>query len=80
MNAHRIAKLGLILSLVLSICAPVSSEARSRTASDPGGHTNRGVHYARDKKYDKAIEEFSKAIDAQPNDTKITATARKPTG
>jgi len=28
------------------------------------------VHYARDKKYDKAIEEFSKAIDAQPKDPK----------
>lgn len=67
MNAHPIAKLGLIFSLVLSICVPVCSEARSRTAGDPGGHTNRGVHYARDKKYDKAIEEFGKAIDAQPN-------------
>ena len=37
---------------------------------DPGGHTNRGVTYARHKEYEKAIAEFTKAIEAQPNDPK----------
>ncbi len=84
MNAHRIARLGLIIAIVLSVCAPVSSQARrssrSRTAGDPGGHTNRGVRYARKKQYDKAVEEFSKAIDAQPKIRKTIAIAGRSTG
>ena len=55
--------------VVLAFAAPDLAQARSR-GSDPGGHTNRGVRYARDKQYDKAISEFTKAIEAQPNDPK----------
>ena len=54
---------------VLASATPALARARSG-GSDPGGHTNRGVSYARDKQYDKAIAEFTKAIEAQPNDPK----------
>ena len=56
-------------SVAFVCAAPDVAHARSRD-SDPGGHTNRGVRYARDKEYDKAIAEFTKAIEAQPNDPK----------
>jgi tetratricopeptide (TPR) repeat protein len=38
---------------------------RSQVSRDPDGHANRGVSYARNKQYDKAIDEFTKAIEAQ---------------
>ncbi|MGI8437160.1 MAG: tetratricopeptide repeat protein [Chthoniobacterales bacterium] len=59
----------LIALLAALILMPGSAQG-ARTAGDPGGHTNRGVKYARAKQYDKAIEEFTKAIEAQPKDPK----------
>lgn len=41
---------------------------KSQVSGDPGGYTNRGVRYARERQYDKAIDEFTKAIEAQPKD------------
>src|SRR3954469_10654006 len=38
--------------------------------NDPGGHSARGVEFAKKKEYDKAVEEFTKAIEAEPNDSK----------
>ena len=70
-NMNLILKRSVVVafSVVLACAAPGLAHARSR-GSDPGGHTNRGVRYARHKQYDKAIAEFTKAIKAQPNDTK----------
>src|SRR5262245_7126454 len=66
MNANYFAKAGLIVSLP---CLLGFSLSLAQSA-DAGGHTNRGVEYARAKQYDKAIEEFSKAIEAEPKDPK----------
>ena len=37
--------------------------AKSQVSGDPDGYTNRGVRYAREKQYEKAIDEFTKAIE-----------------
>ncbi len=66
MRAHYFAKAGLI---VCFLC-PLGFSSSFAQSADPGDHTNRGVEYARAKQYDKAIEEFSKAIEAQPKDPK----------
>jgi tetratricopeptide (TPR) repeat protein len=74
MRTRFIVKFGLLLFLFFSFSMrEADAQKRSSTPSvsgDPGGHTNAGVEYARKKQYDKAIEEFTKAIDAQPNDPK----------
>jgi Tfp pilus assembly protein PilF len=66
MKANYIAKAGLVVFLL----SPLAFSSSFAQPADPGGHTNRGVEYARAKQYDKAIEEFSKAIEAQPKDPK----------
>src|SRR3954469_4130826 len=38
--------------------------------NDPGGHSAKGVEFAKKKEYDKAVEEFTQAIQAEPNDSK----------
>lgn len=75
MKFRPIVHLALIAVLAGFFALPPTAEAarrsrRSSISSDPGGHTNRGVKYARAKKYDKAIEEFTKAIKRQPKDPK----------
>ncbi|MEP6809823.1 MAG: tetratricopeptide repeat protein [Chthoniobacterales bacterium] len=73
MKLHFLPRLLLIIALTGFISAPGTAAARSRRSSvsgDPGGHTNRGVKYARKKEYDKAIVEFSAAIESQPQDPK----------
>lgn len=55
------------------LCAAIvliGFDTEARSSRDPGGHTNRGVRYAREKQYDKAIAEFTKAIEAEPSDPK----------
>lgn len=61
----------LFLALFLSglFLAPLPAQG-ARISGDPGGHTNRGVMYAQKKEYDKAVEEFTKAIELQPKDPK----------
>ena len=41
-----------------------------RTPKDPGGHSARGVEAAKKRDYEKAIAEFTKAIEAEPGDAK----------
>ena len=57
---------GLFAVPTLAPAAPRSGA--SSIAGDPGGHTSRGLKYARKKQYDKAVAEFNQAIEAQPND------------
>lgn len=59
----------VVFSVAVAFTAPCLVSARS-LGSDPGGHTNRGARYAREKEYEKAIAEFTKAIEAQPSDPK----------
>ncbi len=57
----------LVALLAGIFLGPVSLPA-ARVAGDPGGHTNRGVKYAKKKEYEKAVEEFTMAIELQPKD------------
>src|ERR1041384_3006440 len=62
---------GLLIGVTLLIwLRPEAGAKPPNSSADPGGHTNRGVRFARDKQYDKAVEEFTKAIELQPNDAK----------
>ncbi|MEO5717474.1 MAG: tetratricopeptide repeat protein [Chthoniobacterales bacterium] len=72
MKLLTILQIVLLTSISGLLMAPHTVEARSKSsiAGDPGGHTNRGVKYAKKKQYDKAIEEFTKAIELQPKDPK----------
>src|SRR6266576_5681288 len=36
--------------------------------NDPGGHSAKGFEFAKKKEYDKAIAEFTEAINADPKD------------
>ena len=50
-----------------------STAWRSRNTAntkDPGGPLGQGVESAKNKDYEKAIEEFTKAIEAEPHDAK----------
>src|ERR1044071_5922730 len=49
--------------------APAQGNTRANP-KDPGGHSAAGVEFAKKKEYDKAVEEFSKAIQSEPNDPK----------
>jgi tetratricopeptide (TPR) repeat protein len=66
MKLRSLLRLALIVSISSLLAVPTTADA----ARDPGGHTARGVKYTRKKQYDKAVEEFTKAIEAQPNDAK----------
>src|SRR5688572_13343005 len=72
MKTRAMAIFGLLVFLVVSTSFNEANAQRKRSSvsGDPGGHTNAGVEFARKKQYDKAIEEFTKAIEAQPNDPK----------
>ena len=72
MKLLTILQIALFTSISGLLTAPSTAEAarKSSIAGDPGGHTNRGVKYAKKKQYDKAIEEFTKAIEKQPEDPK----------
>lgn len=60
----------LLAALCAVLCfAPLPVPAAG-VSGDPGGHTNRGVKYAQKKEYAKAVEEFTKAIERQPQDPK----------
>ncbi|MBA3650389.1 MAG: tetratricopeptide repeat protein [Chthoniobacterales bacterium] len=67
----RLNHLHLILVTLLAgiFLTPLPLQA-AKISGDPGGHTNRGVKYAKKKEYEKAIEEFTKAIEKQPKDPK----------
>jgi tetratricopeptide (TPR) repeat protein len=42
----------------------------SAAAAEVGTNTSKGISFARHQEYDKAIAEFTKAIEAQPQDLK----------
>src|ERR1700682_4955910 len=82
MNTYRI---GTVLSLAIALIAypgenlfaakrrAPASPAQGNTKAnpkDPGGHSARGFEFAKKKEYDKAVEEFTKAIEAEPGDSK----------
>ncbi|MEO6871576.1 MAG: tetratricopeptide repeat protein [Chthoniobacterales bacterium] len=69
MKRLRFFQLFLALFLAGLFFAPLPVRGAS-ISGDPGGHTNRGVKYAQKKEYEKAIEEFTKAIKLQPQDPK----------
>ena len=66
MRAEYLKSCGVAAFLI--IMASSAPGAKSQVSEDPSGYTNRGVRYAREKQYDKAIDEFTKAIEAQPKD------------
>lgn len=72
MKLLTILHLVLLASISGLLTTPTTAEAStgSSISGDPGGHINRGVRYAKKKEYDKAIEEFTKAIELQPKDPK----------
>lgn len=73
MKRIRVFPLHVLLGFSGLMSLPATALARSKKSSisgDPGGHTNRGVKYAKARKYNQAIEEFAKAIEAQPKDPK----------
>src|ERR1043165_4466525 len=59
----------LLLAPIISI-ALTNSLSAAEAGSDPGAHTNKGVRFAHQKHYDRAIAEFTAAIKIQPNDPK----------
>src|SRR3954447_19657806 len=77
MKSHRI---GIIIGLALALIAypgenlfaakkrapaqPSQGNTRANP-NDPGGHSAKGVEFAKKKEYDKAVEEFSQAIQAE---------------
>ncbi|MBA3609048.1 MAG: tetratricopeptide repeat protein [Chthoniobacterales bacterium] len=72
MKFLTVLQIALLTSISGLLTVPTTVEAarKSSIAGDPGGHTNRGVKYAKKKEYEKAIEEFTKAIELQPQDPK----------
>ena len=71
MTTKTIKDYAVILCLVFPFFASDSADAKSASKSgDPGGHTNKGVQFARKGEYNRAIAEFTKAIEAQPEDSK----------
>ncbi|MDQ6656150.1 MAG: tetratricopeptide repeat protein [Verrucomicrobiota bacterium] len=60
----------VLLSFSLLAFIAVGNADAARVAGDPGRHTAKGVSYAKKKNYDKAADEFTKAIEAQPRDPK----------
>jgi tetratricopeptide (TPR) repeat protein len=82
MNTYRI---GTVLSLAIALIAypgenlfaakkrgpaPQAQANTKPNPKDPGGHSAKGVEFAKKKEYDKAVEEFTKAIEAEPQDAK----------
>src|SRR4030081_2263288 len=82
MNTYRI---GTVLSLAIALIAypgenlfaakrrapaPPAQGNTKANPKDPGGHSARGVEFSKKKEYDKAVEEFTKAIEAEPGDSK----------
>lgn len=82
MNTYRI---GIVVSLAIAFVAypgenllaakkrgpaPQAQGNTRPNPKDPGGHSARGVEFAKKKEYDKAVEEFTKAIEAEPQDAK----------
>jgi len=45
-------------------------ETTATNPNDPGGHSALGVEAAKKKDYETAIAEFSKAVEAEPKDSK----------
>src|SRR5438874_12986797 len=82
MNIYRMGTvLGLAIALVAlpgqslwaakkRAPAPQAAANTRPNPNDPGGHSARGFEFAKKKEYDKAVEEFSKAIEAEPQDPK----------
>ena len=70
MKSFRLIKLLLLTCIVVTLGVATALARTHSESPDPGGHTNQGVKYAEKKQYDKAIEEFTKAIGLQPNDLK----------
>src|SRR5947207_6751990 len=82
MNTYRI---GTVLSLAIALIAypgenlfaakkrgpaPQAQGNTKPNPNDPGGHSAKGVEFAKKKEYDKAVEEFTQAIQGEPNDAK----------
>src|SRR2546423_5056169 len=82
MNIYRIGiVIGLAIALVVYPGQNLQAARKKAAASqpqtnarpnpkDPGGHSAKGVEFAKKKEYDKAIAEFTEAIKAEPNDAK----------
>src|SRR6476659_6284807 len=84
MKSHRIGTIiGLALALTAypgknlfaakkrAPAAQTQAQGNTRAnPNDPGGHSAKGVEFAKKKEYDKAVEEFTQAIQSEPNDSK----------
>ncbi|HYJ04583.1 MAG TPA: hypothetical protein VEX43_05585, partial [Chthoniobacterales bacterium] len=81
MKTHKIGTvIGLAIALVAFPSEFLYAQKKKRAAKtpaanqanpkDPGGHSAKGVEFAKNKEYDKAVEEFTKAIEAEPTDSK----------
>ena len=84
-------KIGIVISLAIAFVAYPSGvldakkpprsapqspgNAAASNSNDPGGHSALGFDAARKRDYEKAIAEFTKAIEAEPGDAKIISTA-----
>ena len=82
MNNYRI---GIVIGLAIAFAAypgalyakkprrtaPQSSgKTAASNSQDPGGHSAKGFEAAKNHDYEKAIAEFTKAIEAEPGDAK----------
>jgi Cytochrome c biogenesis factor len=82
MNIYRI---GIVVGLAIALVAypgqnlqaakkkapaPQAQGNPKANPKDPGGHSAKGVEFAKKKEYDQAIAEFTEAIKAEPNDGK----------
>ncbi|HEY4257918.1 MAG TPA: tetratricopeptide repeat protein, partial [Candidatus Udaeobacter sp.] len=68
-----VATQALIACVWLAFYLPVFARAEMRGNKGVGSareQTNRGINYSQKKQYHKAIEEFTKAIAAQPKEPK----------
>ena len=73
-------KIGTVISLAIALVACPSdlfgqkkrprgaSQSAATNPADPGGHSAAGVEAAKNRDYEKAIAEFTKAIEAEPKD------------
>ena len=82
MNTYRIGTVLIVAIALVIIPGQKSFAARKRqpaqqqqsqtnarpNPNDPGGHSAKGFEFAKKKEYDKAIAEFTEAINADPKD------------
>src|SRR3954451_3826366 len=81
MNTYRIGSVVLAIAFLAYPGEPLlaakkhapAPQAQGNTRAnpkDPGGHSAAGVEFAKKKEFDKAVEEFTKAVQDEPTDPK----------